>query len=276
MLTIKPIPILNDNYVWLAAPSIAANRSSMSRQEAAVVVDPGDANPVRQYLTDRNLHLDAILVTHRHWDHINGIAELVSAYKCPVFGPRSAAIPQVTHPLNDGDGCRPFSQKNLKHIEFEVLAIPGHTEEHLAYLLNQNGQNRLFSGDTLFSAGCGRLLGGTATQLQQSLHRISRLASSTLIYPTHEYTRANLRFARAIDPTNPALHEREQELDKLQASGTPSLPVTLARELQYNPFLRCQSPEIRTAVAQHFGLSPTNASDDQVIFSKLREWKDTF
>ncbi|MGQ5524059.1 hydroxyacylglutathione hydrolase [Chitinimonas sp. PSY-7] len=251
MLNILPVPILNDNYVWLA---YQAGRT--------LVVDPGDAGPVRAKLAELGLEPAAILITHHHSDHIAGLAELIAAYRCPVFGP--AGIAGIDHVLNDGDRL----QVPGFAAEFEVMAVPGHTQDHLAYY----GEGILFCGDTLFACGCGRLFEGTPRQMQSSLARLAALPDETLVCCTHEYTVANQRFARAAEPKNAALQQRAAEDAARRTRDEPTLPSTIGREKATNPFLRWTSPDLMTAAARH---GASNSSPEEV-FAALRRWKDVF
>lgn len=254
MLDVHAIPAFTDNYLWL-----------LSRDSEAVIVDPGDAAPVLETLAQRQLTLTAILITHWHPDHIAGIGKLLERWPVPVYGPRAeqAKIPQLTRLLDDGDRVDVLGQS------FEVMAVPGHTLGHIAY--HAGGQ--LFCGDTLFSAGCGRLFEGTPAQMHASLQRLAALPASTQVYCTHEYTLSNLAFALAVEPGNPALAARLQQVRALRAQHLPSLPTTLEIEQASNPFLRTDAPEVIAAAQQQSGHA---VSDAEQIFATLRRWKDNF
>lgn len=254
MLDVHAIPAFTDNYLWL-----------LSRGRDAVIVDPGDAAPVLKTLEERGLNLSAILVTHWHPDHIGGINKLRESHPVPVYGPRAelARIPQLTHALDDGD------QVTVLGTTFDVLAVPGHTLGHIAYFANL----QLFCGDTLFSAGCGRLFEGTPQQMHAALGRLAALPSQTQVYCTHEYTLANLAFAVAVEPNNKKLFQRLEEVRKLRAQGLPSLPTTLGLELATNPFLRTDVPDVVQAAQSH--CNQISSSPEQV-FAALRRWKDDF
>ncbi len=248
-MEIIPIPAFTDNYVWLIR---SGNK--------AVVVDPGDAAPVRRYLDRHDLSLAAILITHHHADHIGGIADLARP-ELPVFGPADEQIRGVTHPVAGGDSV----QLDAPRLLFEVIDVPGHTRGHIAF----HGHNVLFCGDTLFSAGCGRVFEGTPEQLYRSLQKLAALPSDTRIYCTHEYTLANLAFAAAAEPDNPVRDRFADEMRALRDAGEPTLPTDLATQLAINPFLRCDSASVRAAINQ------PDASDEQV-FVALRDWKNRF
>lgn len=254
MLDVHAIPAFTDNYLWL-----------LSRGSDAVIVDPGDAAPVLQVLEQRGLNLKAILITHWHPDHIAGIGKLLQSYAVPVYGPRAefSKIPQLTNLLDDNDHITVLGQT------FEVMAVPGHTLGHIAYYAD----DQLFCGDTLFSAGCGRLFEGTPQQMHTSLSRLGALPEVTQVYCTHEYTLSNLAFAVAVEPNNPALMERLATVRTLRAQNQPSLPTTLKIERASNPFLRTDSPDVIAAAIQQSGQTELKA--DQV-FAILRRWKDGF
>ena len=255
-IRIKALPAFSDNYLWLLINE---------KQATAAIVDPGSAAVCETFLEQENLELTAILITHHHWDHVGGIGQLTKHRQIPVFGPAAEHINGVSRPLADGDHVT----LPALGIEFDVLDLSGHTAGHIGYLAN----NRLFCGDTLFSAGCGRLFDGTAAQLHDSLARIQRLPGDTLIYCAHEYTLDNLKFAQAVEPDNPAILQRITEVSALRAKNLPSLPVSLAMEQQYNPFLRTDRENIMQAVAAHSGHQIANSTD---CFKYLRMWKDGF
>lgn len=253
-IELVPLPALQDNYIWCLA-----------REGQALVVDPGDAGVVEDWLAERHLQLAVILVTHRHADHIGGLARLRARFQPVVYGPEEG-ISGIDFVARDGEVLQPGPFGPV-----QVLAVPGHTEGHVAYYLP--AESLLFCGDTLFSAGCGRLLGGTAPQLHASLERLSSLPDTTLICCAHEYTLANLRFAAAIEPANPACRQREQEVLELRRRHQPSLPVSLGREKTYNPFLRCREAAV---VARASELSGLPLSPGAETFTALRRLKDHF
>lgn len=248
------LPAFSDNYIWC-----------LSCEGHALVVDPGDASVVESWLRHNQLTLDYILVTHHHADHIGGLPALRSNHAATLLGPDE-----------DIDGLdrifRGGEQIDLDYFGLaEVLAVPGHTRAHIAWYLPDT--DLLFSGDTLFSAGCGRLFEGTATQMHASLQSLATLPDTTLICCTHEYTLANLRFAMAVEPENPAVAERLRAVEELRSRDQPSLPVSLGQERRYNPFLRCTIPEVVAATSLQAGHPLTSG---EATFTALREWKDHF
>lgn len=256
MLKVHAVPAFNDNYIWLIQPE---NSSKV------MIVDPGDAVPVIKALKTKSLQPAAILITHHHADHIGGVTELLARYPVPVFGPAGEAIPAITHALTAGSNLR----LHPDFPPFEVLDTPGHTAGHICYLT----EGKLFCGDTLFAGGCGRLLGGTAPDLFQSLQQLSALPADTQIYCAHEYTQANLRFAGAVEPDNPDLQQRIRDTSALRQAAQPTVPSSIALELATNPFLRSQQPKIKRA-AELFAGRPL--ADAQAVFTTLRSWKDQF
>lgn len=252
------LPAFDDNYVWLVPGLTGPGR--------ALVVDPGDAAVVETGLAAHGLSLEAILVTHHHADHVGGIEALCAARPgLAVYGPAGEVIPGRTHALRGGDTVELPSLG----LRFAVIGVPGHTAGHIAYY----GHETLFCGDTLFSAGCGRLFEGTAAQMQGSLDRLAALPGATRVCCTHEYTAANLRFAQAVEPHNAALAARTREVAGLRAADQPSLPVSLSAERTYNPFLRVREPDVRAAAARFAG---GDLEGPVAVFAALRRWKDGF
>jgi len=253
-IVIHPLPAFEDNYIW-----------TIRSGDAVAVVDPGEAAPVRRYLEQTGAKLCAILITHRHGDHTDGIAALTAHTAVPVYGPSLEAIAGVTHPL--GDGQRIVVPE--LGIDFEVIAVPGHTRGHVAYYR----RGLLFCGDVLFGAGCGRVFEGTMAEMQASLARLAALPGDTAVYCAHEYTQANLRFARAVEPDSAALLERSAAVAKLRSEGRPTVPSTLAEELATNPFLRWDAPAVIAAARGRRGSPPRDAVE---VFAAIREWKNGF
>ena len=264
-MKLEALPAFSDNYIWM-----------LHDGQQAVVVDPGDAAPVLQALDAQGLRLAAILVTHHHLDHVGGLDGLRPRLTGPVYGPARETIPSPFVPLDDG------AHITVLGLDFEVIDVPGHTVGHIAYFHaaaalsppHQSDEVRpiLFCGDTLFSAGCGRLFEGTPAQMHHSLSRLAALPGSTRVCCAHEYTESNLRFAAAVEPDNAQIGAAIAHCRGLRAQGLPTLPSTIAHELAINPFMRCDSVAvIATALAR--GASGSNGA---VVLGALREWKNNF
>ena len=254
-MNIQAIPAFEDNYLWL-----------LHDEHEAVVVDPGVALPVMAALDAAGIELSAILITHHHRDHIGGIAELLARKAVPVYGPAGENIAALTHRLKEGD------EVNLGNLgRFSVLDIPGHTAGHIAFY--EAASATLFSGDTLFSAGCGRLFEGTPAQMLASLQKINALPGETRVFCTHEYTLANLRFAQAAEPRNISRDAYVAWCLDQRAAGLPTLPTTLARERVVNPFLRVQQPGVIEAASQ---FAEQALRSELAVFAALRLWKNNF
>ncbi len=253
-IEVIPLRAFSDNYIWTLRDS-----------SHAAVVDPGDAQPVLDYLRAERLELVAIINTHHHADHVGGNAELLKHYRVPVYGPHDERIREVTHRLGDGEKI------TLPHfgIEFEVFEIPGHTRTHIAF----HGGNMLFSGDTLFAVGCGKLFEGTPQQMFDSLLRLMQLPDDSRVYCGHEYTLSNIRFARAADPDNDALRELEAKASKLREQGQPTLPSSIGQERATNPFVRCHEPALVRSASAHAGKT---LSTPVAVLAAIREWKNQF
>lgn len=243
----------SDNYIW----------TWHNDAHIAFVVDPGDARPVQKHLQANGLTLGGILVTHHHPDHVAGIHALTDGEpNIPVYGPRNSPFAGITQPLRDGDRIQ------IGGLAFHILETPGHTLDHICYW----NPEALFSGDTLFAGGCGRLFEGTPQQMLNSLNRLAALPPETPVYCTHEYTLANLRFARAVRPNHAATEERLLSTIALRDSDTITLPSTIGNERSTNPFLCSSDPKLRERL-QAQGFSVT---DDVTAFASLRSWKDNF
>jgi hydroxyacylglutathione hydrolase len=254
MATVEAIRAFRDNYIWCIRDAARA-----------AVVDPGDATPVLEYLSRENLRLTAILNTHHHADHVGGNRELLQYHPVPVFGPRDEAIATVTHPVAEGDRVE---LPNFG-IEFNVIGIPGHTRGHVAYY----GANLLFCGDTLFGCGCGKLFEGTARQMHTSLSKLAALPEQTQVYCGHEYTLANIAFAKTVEPGNSHLLQRERNDRQSIAASRPTLPSTVGLENITNPFLRCAERAVVEAASAH---AKRDLSDPVSVFAEIRSWKDAF
>ena len=249
-----PLPALADNYIWLMH----------DHEGMAIVVDPGDADVVQHALVARHLTLQAIQLTHHHPDHVGGVAELRRYHDVPVYAPVDDRIGEATAKVSDGERIVLASPR----VEFEVIAVPGHTLSHVAYV----GAGRLFCGDTLFSMGCGRLFEGTPQQMLASLDRLCLLPDATEVCAGHEYTQTNGRFASTVEPHNPQLQERMNQVAALRAQGKPTLPVLLAVERATNPFLRVDSKD----VVQWCNENGTADNQRSARFAALRSAKDAF
>ena len=256
MTPVLHVCAFEDNYIWLIRGQSA---------DRVAIVDPGDAEPVLAALEQQRLTPVAILCTHHHPDHVGGTEDILRHYSLPVYGPARERIPAITHKLKDGDRVA-LAELGL---EFEVLDVPGHTAGHIAYY----GAGMLFCGDTLFSAGCGRLFEGTAEQMHTSLSRFAALPEKTGVYCAHEYTAANLRFALTVEPGNHDTRAHFEKTQALRARNTPTLPSTIGLERRINPFLRTGQAAVREAVSTHVARPLTG---DAEVFAELRRWKDNF
>jgi hydroxyacylglutathione hydrolase len=211
--------------------------------QRALVVDPGDSHVVFDALQRLDVKLDAILVTHHHGDHTGGVAALREATGAEVFGPSNELMPEPITRLADGDIVSALG------LRLQVLDVPGHTAGHIAYFAQPAGHSPLlFCGDTLFSAGCGRLFEGSPAQMLSSLSRLAALPEDTLVCCAHEYTASGLLFARMVEPDNQALVTRQLEVQALREQQLPTLPSTIGLEKATNPFLRSHLPGVVAAV----------------------------
>lgn len=255
MLMVHGVEAFSDNYIWV-----------IHDKKHAYVVDPGQSLPVEQFLSANQLSLEGILITHWHPDHIGGVDALCQNRNIPVFGPKSAHIPQITNIVSDGQSINlaPWG------LTLHIIEVPGHTLDHIAF--NESEKHWLFCGDTLFASGCGRMFEGQPKQFLQSLNKLRALNDATQVFCAHEYTLANIAFAKAVEPKNIALEQRLQQCRQLRQQKLPTVPSTIGLEKQCNPFLRTSEPDV---ISQ--ALNQGACSDQSVdVFATLREWKDNF
>ena len=255
-MKIIQIPLLRDNYGYLIV---------CEKTNTAGIIDPSEAEPVLRRVEQENVTLAAILNTHHHRDHTGGNDGLLAGQKLKVYGHKNdqGRIPGLTNGVDEGDEIQ------IGELRGKVLFIPGHTTGHVAYLFSNN----LFCGDTLFTAGCGRLFEGTPEQMHGSLKKLMALPDDTRVYCGHEYTENNLRFAMTLEPSNHKLVSRSETVRTLRARGVPTVPSTMEEEKQTNPFLRWDSKEIQTNLktgAADLPLDPVS------IFARVRKLKDAF
>lgn len=264
-LTIQPIPALQDNYIWaLVEPT----------HKQAILVDIGEAAPALEFLRAHELNLQAIWITHHHADHIGGVADVCQVYPdVPVLMHPAIAplLPKLVNsvPVQDGSELSAFGHS------VDVWQIAGHTAEHLAFIVQMGEVKHVFCGDTLFAAGCGRVFSGTIEQLFDSFQRLNSLPADTVLYPAHEYTVSNLRFAQHIEPDNTAIAQALRHAQDLRNQQPPksTLPTTLADERRTNPFIRAAAgnPDLQhTAEAKDLPTKPL------ALFGKLRQLKNNF
>ena len=254
MINIEPIKAFNDNYIWL-----------VTTNEGSIVIDPGEADQTVNFLKENGLALEAILITHHHFDHTGGIEDMLLFKDVDVYGPVNN-ISSINKQLMNGNLI------NVIGIDFQVIEIPGHTLDHIAFYSETFEEPILFCGDTLFSGGCGRVFEGTFQQMHASILKLKSLPANTKIYAGHEYTQSNLKFALEVEPLNQKLISRYNDVQNLISTGKPTLPSTLELELEVNPFLRCQTNEVQNSVIKKFNTS----SHEDEIFKALRQWKDNF
>ena len=258
MIHVHPVPAFSDNYLWVVHDG-----------HHAAVVDPGDAQPILDYLAANHLTLTAILCTHHHADHVGGVESLLEGRQLrgciPVYGPANERIPARTHALREGDR---ISLPELA-LNFAVLDVPGHTAGHIAYL----GHDLLFCGDTLFACGCGRLFEGTAVQMTGSLAKLKRLPGQTKVFCAHEYTMANIKFSEAVEPDNADLKLRKAYCAAKRRRNEPTVPSTIALERATNPFLRWDAEAVIATTEKRVGHA---LKADDEIFAVIREWKNIF
>lgn len=260
MLSVLAVPAFRDNYIWL----IRAGESGAAQdQNAVLIVDPGDAEVVMDAFNEMDLHPLAILITHRHADHVGGVEALVERYSLPVYGPSNEPIPALSHPVVGGEVLT-FPELEAR---FEVIDVPGHTTGHIAYY----GHGMVFCGDVIFGAGSGYFEGSPA-RMYASLKKLSKLPRATAVYCAHEYTLENLRFALRVEPDNVDIKARMREAQRCWAHNQPTIPSTMELELKTNPFLRCHLASVHQAAEQFAGRPLANAEE---VYAVIRYWKDS-
>ena len=252
-IQIQAIKAFTDNYIW-----------AVHDDRHCVIVDPGEAAGVLSFLERRELSLCALLLTHHHHDHIGGVDEIRARRPAPAWGPDDSRMPREVHSVAEGDTV-PIRELDLV---FEVIETPAHTTSHIAFY----GGEMLFCGDTLFSVGCGRLFEGTPEQMQESIDKLAALPDATRIYCGHEYTQANCNFARRVEPENPVLAERCDEVADLRRQGRMTLPSNIGSEKAVNPFMRTRQTAIMRAARQR---EPECADSPAGVFGVIRRWKDS-
>lgn len=255
MPNIIPIPAFDDNYIWC-----------MHDGDRALVVDPGDASAVEDALAKHGLKLEAILITHHHYDHTGGIIELAKAHSnLAVYGPNNHKIKGITHSLSEGDSVSFESPR----VSFKIMETPGHTMDHIVYYNDE----LIFCGDTLFSAGCGRMFEGSPEIFHHSLEKIASLPGNTKVYCTHEYTQANVAFAQHVEPANRELKAYADWVFKKRAKSEITLPTDIKTQKAINPFLRCAQESTKKNIETIMNLSASNSVE---VFAALRSCKDNF
>ena len=254
MLSVEPIKAFEDNYIWL-----------VTTNEGSIVVDPGESSKIIKLIDENKISLKGIFVTHHHYDHTDGLKDLSRKLNIDIYGPNNN-INEINKRVKNSDHI------SILGIDFEIIEVPGHTLDHIAFYSFNDGEPILFCGDTLFAGGCGRIFEGTYEQMFESLNKLSSLPKNTKIYCGHEYTLSNLKFAIEVDSSNKDLIDEYEQIKRLRNIDCPSLPSTLDRELKVNPFLRCDNYSIKNKIKKEFGIS-ANGLD---IFTALRKWKDSF
>ena len=255
-MRVTPIRCLNDNYAYLVQPNAGPE---------ALVVDPSEAAPVLRAVREAGARIVAILCTHHHWDHVGGVEELCArAEPIRVYGHSSdrSRLPGLSQPLEDG------SVFEAAGLSVTALHVPGHTRGSLAY----RSDDAVFTGDTLFIAGCGRLFEGTPAQMRESLDKLASLPEQTLVYPGHEYTFTNLRFAAELEPDNQRIRDKLDLVAEQQRRGEPSVPSSIGEEKLTNPFLRVRENQVMRSVSANLGADRS----DVAVFTSVRAAKDRF
>ena len=256
MFEVSAIKAFSDNYIW-----------TLIKDGEVTVVDPGDPEPVKNYLNEKGLNLKNILITHHHFDHTGGIEELTDIYGCEVYGPDGGHIKGIGVKIQDNQ------EFTIMDVTFKAFATPGHTLDHLSYYVEDDSNPLLFCGDTLFSGGCGRLFEGSPKQMHTSLSRLAELPGKTKVFCTHEYTESNLRFAIAVEPNNRHIKDKIEEVQELRRKDLETLPSTISEELNINPFLRCNQNDVINSAESY---CKTQLSQSHEVLGAIREWKDNF
>ena len=253
-MDIEIIPCLNDNYSYLIKDI---------QTDTVAIIDPSEFGPCDKKINQKYKKLDFILNTHHHFDHVGGNAELKKKYSSKILGfeKDKKRIPEIDVLLNDGQEFK------IGNLSFKTIFIPGHTSGHIAFYFKK--EKIVFTGDTLFSLGCGRVFEGTYQQMFNSLNKIKNLPEDTKIFCGHEYTKKNLEFCLKFNPNNHYLIDKEKEIEAKIKSKKPTIPSTLKDEIRTNIFLRCDDHDIKAT------LNLKKASDLE-IFTKLRDLKDNF
>ncbi len=253
-LEILTIPCLSDNYAFIAHDAASGETA---------LIDAPEAAPILAALAERNWRLSHILLTHHHWDHVEGLADILKAHPAKVIGAADDAyrLPPLDIEVREGDELS-FGGEPL-----QVLDVSGHTIGHIAFHMPNSAA--VFTADSLMALGCGRLFEGTPEQMWESLSKLAALPRETVVYSGHEYTQSNGRFAETVDPHNPDLKTRIADIASARAAGKATVPSTLSLELATNPFLRTQDPAIKT----HLG---TEEADAAAVFTEIRARKDRF
>ncbi|WP_028865140.1 hydroxyacylglutathione hydrolase [Psychromonas aquimarina] len=256
MVNILTLKSFDDNYIWLIKDS---------QSQHCIVVDPGDAGPVLEILEAQQLIVDAVILTHGHYDHIDGVEALLSVRDEKIAVYCQKKLFAKSEGITDGQTLSFFDGR----FSLKVMAVPGHTLDHVAYY----NESFLFCGDTLFSGGCGRVFEGSYEQMFEALSRFTSLPDNTLVYCAHEYTQNNLIFAFHLEPKNEALLKYIQEVSKKRQQGLPTIPTTIGLEKSINPFLRCSESSLVNALQMHLA---EQLSDPLSCFTALRKYKDRF
>ena len=256
MYNITPISAFNDNYIWL-----------IQSDKGNVVIDPGDAVPVIKFCEKENIIIDHIIITHHHYDHTGGVLGLKKNIRGQVIGPKNSNIAGIDKFVGDGD------KFSIIGLSFDVLEVPGHTLDHLAFFASSNKRNILFCGDTIFSGGCGRVFDGTFSQMYDSICKLMNLPKNTEIYCAHEYTYSNLKFALEVEPNNENIKNHINDVEIKNKQNIPTIPTTLEFELNINPFLRFNKIELRKSMQDKY--PNINDASSEKVFEILRQWKDS-